>query len=104
MSSAPHTSRDDQNRPVAGLTQEVAVSRFVDAMLCAAESSTHGLVTGEPGSPVRSSWAEVHQSARRVAGGLAALRVGAGDRVGVLAGAPAEVAPIAQGSGCAARV
>ncbi|WP_041298257.1 MULTISPECIES: fatty acyl-AMP ligase [Mycobacterium] len=73
------------------------MSRFVDAMLCAAESSTHGLVTGEPGSPGRSSWAEVHQSARRVAGGLAARRVGAGDRVGVLAGAPAEVAPIAQG-------
>ncbi|WP_297847639.1 fatty acyl-AMP ligase [Mycobacterium sp.] len=73
------------------------MSRFVDAMLSAAECSTHGLVTGEPGSPVRSTWGDVHQSARRVAGGLAAFRVGPGDRVGVLAGAPVEVAPIAQG-------
>ncbi|OSC39112.1 long-chain fatty acid--CoA ligase [Mycobacterium decipiens] len=75
----------------------MAVSRFVESMLSSAESSTHGLVTGEPGAPVRSSWAEVHQRARRVAGGLAALGVGPGDRVGVLAGAPVEIAPTAQG-------
>jgi fatty-acyl-CoA synthase len=54
-------------------------------------------VTGDPGSPVRLSWGEVHQQARRVAGGLATLGVGPGDRVGVLAGAPAEIAPTAQG-------
>jgi fatty-acyl-CoA synthase len=73
------------------------VSRFVESMLCSAKSSTRGLVTGDPGAPVRSTWGEVHQRARRVAGGLAALGVGPGDRVGVLAGAPVEIAPTAQG-------
>ncbi|ORA16627.1 fatty acyl-AMP ligase [Mycobacterium arosiense] len=73
------------------------MSRFLESMLSAAESSNHGLVTGDPGSPVRSTWRDVHQRARRVAGGLAALGIGPGDRVGVLAGAPVEVAPIAQG-------
>jgi fatty-acyl-CoA synthase len=66
-------------------------------MLSSAESSPRGLVTGEPGGPVRFSWGEVHQQARQVAGGLAALGVGPGDRVGVLAGAPVEIAPTAQG-------
>ena len=75
----------------------VAVSRFVESMLSTAESSPRGLVTGDPGSSVRFSWGEVHQRARRVAGGLAALGVGPGDRVGVLAGAPVEIAPTAQG-------
>ena len=75
----------------------VAVSRFIESMLSSAESSPRGLVTGDPGSPVRFSWGEVHQRARRVAGGLAALGVGPGDRVGVLAGAPVEIAPTAQG-------
>ncbi|OBG29385.1 fatty acyl-AMP ligase [Mycobacterium sp. 852002-51057_SCH5723018] len=73
------------------------MSRFVETMLGSAESSSRGLVTGDPGSPVRSTWGEVHQRARRVAGGLAALGVGPGDRVGVLAGAPVEIAPTAQG-------
>src|SRR6516162_8508622 len=66
-------------------------------MLGSTESSTRGLVTGDPGAPVRSTWGEVHQRARRVAGGLAASGVGPGDRVGVLAGAPVEIAPTAQG-------
>lgn len=73
------------------------MSRFVETMLRSAESSTCGLVTGEPGAPLRSTWSEVHQRARQVAGGLAALGVGPGDRVGVLAGAPVEIAPTAQG-------
>jgi fatty-acyl-CoA synthase len=65
-------------------------------MLSSAESSPRGLVIGEPGGPFRASWGEVHQQARRVAGGLAASGVGPGDRVGVLAGAPVEIAPTAQ--------
>jgi fatty-acyl-CoA synthase len=72
------------------------VSRFVEAMLNSAESSARGLVTGEPAAPFRCSWGEVHQRARRVAGGLAVLGVGPGDRVGVLAGAPVEIAPAVQ--------
>jgi fatty-acyl-CoA synthase len=73
------------------------VSRFVEAMVSAAESSVHGLLTGEPGAPVRCRWVEIHQRARRVAGGLAVFGVGPGDRVGMLAGVPAEIAPAVQG-------
>src|ERR1700753_387712 len=66
-------------------------------MMASAASSNHGMVTGEPGAPVRFTWREVHEQARRVAGGLAKSGVGPGDRVGVLAGAPVEVAPTVQG-------
>ena len=55
------------------------------------------MVTGEPHPPVRHTWREVHERARRMAGGLAAAGVGHGDAVGVLAGAPVEIAPTAQG-------
>jgi fatty-acyl-CoA synthase len=62
-----------------------------------AQSSSKGLVTGEPNCPVRHTWGEVHERARRIAGGLAAAGVGHGDAVPVLAGAPAEIAPAGQG-------
>jgi fatty-acyl-CoA synthase len=73
------------------------VSRFTDTMYDNARSSGHGLVTGEPDAPVRHTWAEVHDMARRIAGGLAAAGVNPGDAVGVLAGTPVEIAPTAQG-------
>src|SRR5271165_5102696 len=66
-------------------------------MFCNAHTSLNGMVTGEPRAPVRHTWMEVHERASRVAGGLAAAGVGHGDRVGVLAGAPVEIAPTAQG-------
>jgi fatty-acyl-CoA synthase len=65
-------------------------------MFSNAQSSTKGMVTGEPDAPVRHSWAEVHERARRIAGGLAAAGVAHGDAVAVLAGAPVEIAPTAQ--------
>src|SRR6201995_5234037 len=61
-----------------------------------ARISQKGMVTGEPHDPVRHTWGEIHQKARRIAGGLAAAGVGHGDAVGVLAGAPVEIAPTAQ--------
>ncbi|MDI3314170.1 MAG: fatty acyl-AMP ligase [Mycobacterium sp.] len=73
------------------------MSRLTEGMFRNARMSVNGLVTGEPQAPVRQTWAEVHRTARRIAGGLAAAGVGHGDRVGVLAGAPAEIAPTAQG-------
>jgi len=73
------------------------VSRFSDTMYGNALSSRNGMTTGEPYAPVRHSWAQVHERARRVAGGLAAAGVGHGDAVAVLAGAPVEIAPTAQG-------
>src|SRR5829696_10379028 len=62
-----------------------------------ARSVTTGMVTGEPHEPLRHTWGEVHERARRIAGGLAAAGVGPGDAVGVLAGFPVEIAPTAQG-------
>jgi len=73
------------------------VSRFTDKMYRSARESERGMVTGEPYEPVRHTWAEVHERARRVAGGLAAAGIGPGDAVGVLAGFPVEIAPTAQG-------
>ena len=73
------------------------MSRFTDTMYRNACSSTNGMVTGEPHHPVRHTWGEVHEKARRAAGGLAAAGVGHGEAVGVLAGAPVEIAPTAQG-------
>jgi fatty-acyl-CoA synthase len=73
------------------------VSRFTETMFRNARQSTKGMVTGEPAAPVRHTWGEVHERARRVAGGLAAAGIGHHDGVGVLAGAPVEIAPTAQG-------
>jgi fatty-acyl-CoA synthase len=72
------------------------VSRFTDKMFHNAMTSSKGMVTGEPHEPVRHTWREVHERARRIAGGLAAAGVGHGDAVGVLEGAPVEIAPTAQ--------
>lgn len=73
------------------------MSRFTEKMFRNARESSKGMVTGEPHTPVRHTWGEVHERARRIAGGLAAVGVSHGDAVGVLAGAPVEIAPTAQG-------
>ena len=73
------------------------MSRFTDKMYRNAQNATTGMVTGEPHEPVRHTWGEVHERARRIAGGLAAAGIGHGDAVGVLAGLPVEIAPTAQG-------
>jgi fatty-acyl-CoA synthase len=73
------------------------VSRFTETMYANAQSSLKGMITGEPNAPVRHTWRQVHERARRVAGGLAVAGVGRGDAVAVLAGEPVEIAPTAQG-------
>jgi fatty-acyl-CoA synthase len=73
------------------------LSRFTETMYANAQWSLNGMVTGEPVAPVRHTWLEVHKRARQVAGGLAAAGIGPGDAVAVLAAAPAEIAPTAQG-------
>jgi fatty-acyl-CoA synthase len=75
----------------------MVLSKFTETMYGTAQSSSKGLVTGEPDCPVRHTWREVHERARRIAGGLAAAGVGRGDVVPVLAGAPVEIAPTGQG-------
>ncbi len=72
------------------------MSRFTTTMFDNAQHSPKGMNTGEPGAPVRHTWAQVHQRARRIAGGLAQAGVAHGDAVAVLAGAPVEIAPTAQ--------
>ncbi len=72
------------------------MSRFTATMYTNAHASVKGMVTGEPDAPVRHTWAQVHQRARHIAGGLAAAGVAHGDAVAVLAGAPVEIAPTAQ--------
>ncbi len=73
------------------------MSTLTETMYSNARWSLKGMVTGEPDAPVRHTWAEVHESARRIAGGLARSGIGRGDAVAVLAGAPVEIAPMAQG-------
>ena len=74
------------------------MSRFTEKMYHSAATSKRGMVTGEPHAPLRHTWAEVHDRARRIAGGLAAAGIGPGDAIAVLAGAPVEIAPTAQGT------
>lgn len=75
------------------------MSRFVDTMVASAtaDGQQRGMVTGEPKDPVRQTWAEIHEQAGRIAGGLAAGGLRAGDAVSVLAAAPALIAPTVQG-------
>ena len=72
------------------------MSQFTETMYGNARWSLNGMTTGEPHDPVRHTWAEVHERAARVAGGLAAAGVGHGDAVAVLAGNPVDIAPTAQ--------
>ncbi|OLT49244.1 long-chain fatty acid--CoA ligase [Saccharomonospora sp. CUA-673] len=75
------------------------MSRFVDTMIASAEAGgqQRGMVTGEPSEPVRRTWTEVHERARRLAGGLTAGGFESGGAVAVLAAAPELIAPTVQG-------
>ncbi len=69
------------------------MSRFLAMLLDSAARSPRGMTTGEPQSPVRRTWSQVHEAARRMAGGL---DLAPGAAVGVLAGEPADIAPAVQ--------
>jgi fatty-acyl-CoA synthase len=72
------------------------VSRFVDGVLATAARDRTAMVTGEPDAPVRRSWTDLHRLARRIAGSLTASGLRPGQAVAVLAGAPVQIAPVAQ--------
>jgi fatty-acyl-CoA synthase len=74
------------------------MSRFVDTLVASAtgRGQQRGMVTGEPKEPVRRTWAEVHEQAKRVAGGLVKDGLTPGSAVAVLASAPALIAPTVQ--------
>ncbi len=74
------------------------MSQFVDTLIANALSGgrTRGITTGAPHEPVHQTWAEIHQQALRAAGGLVGVGLRPGNTVGVLAAAPALIAPIVQ--------
>lgn len=75
------------------------MSRFVDTMVATAAGTlgrAKGMTTGEPGTPTRRSWLEVHERATRSAGALVAGGVERGEAIAVLAGDPAAIAPAVQ--------
>lgn len=75
------------------------MSRFVDTLVATARAGgrTRGMTTGEPDEPVHKTWAQVHEQALRTAGSLTAAGLRPGFSAGVLAAAPAQIAPAAQG-------
>ncbi|MET9263460.1 fatty acyl-AMP ligase [Amycolatopsis sp. NPDC004079] len=74
------------------------MSRFVDTLVgtAADRGQRRGMVTGEPKEPVRRTWAQVHDEARRIAGGLVSGGLKPGSAVAVLAAAPVLIAPTVQ--------
>ncbi|MCR6487276.1 fatty acyl-AMP ligase [Amycolatopsis sp. OK19-0408] len=74
------------------------MSRFVDTLVATAagRGQQRGMVTGEPKEPARRTWADVHEEARRIAGGLVAGGFERGGAVAVLAAAPVLIAPTVQ--------
>ncbi|MGU3432020.1 fatty acyl-AMP ligase [Actinomycetes bacterium M1A6_2h] len=72
------------------------MSKFTEEMYATAIASNRGLVTGEPDAPLRQTWGEIHEVARKMAGGLAETGVGHGDAIGILAGQPVDIAPACQ--------
>ena len=72
------------------------MSRFVDGVIATAGRAGTGMVTGEPDAPARRTWSDLHALARRVAGALVEDGLRPGQAVAVLAGLPAEIAPVAQ--------
>ena len=77
------------------------MSRFLATLLESAARSARGMVTGEPREPVRRTWAEVHDRALAMAAALRGEHDGRpglapGAAVGVLAGEPVAIAPLAQ--------
>ncbi len=73
------------------------MNRFITALIDSAERGGAGIRTGDPAALTHTSWREVHAQARRIAGGLRRAGGGPGQAGGVLAGAPADIAPLVQG-------
>ena len=78
------------------------MSSFTETMFASAQWSVKGMTTGEPDAPVRHTWGEVHERARRIAGGLAAAGVGPAMPSRYWPALPSKSRPPRRASGCAA--
>jgi fatty-acyl-CoA synthase len=72
------------------------LSKFTEEMYATAAVTDRGLVTGEPDNAFRQTWGDIHQEARRMAGGLAEVGIDHGVAIGILAGQPVDIAPACQ--------
>jgi len=72
------------------------LSKFTEEMYATAAVTDRGLVTGEPDNAFRQTWGDIHQEARRIAGGLADVGIDRGVAIGILAGQPVDIAPACQ--------
>ncbi|WP_054054466.1 fatty acyl-AMP ligase [Alloactinosynnema sp. L-07] len=74
------------------------MSRFVDMMVATATTrgAARGITTGEPKAPVRHTWAQVHEQARKMAGALIEGGLAKHGAVAVLAAEPVTIAPAVQ--------
>jgi fatty-acyl-CoA synthase len=74
------------------------MSRFVDTLVATAGAGgqLRGVTTGEPREAVRTTWAQVHEQARSIAGALVAGGMARHDAVAVLAAEPAAIGPAVQ--------
>src|ERR1044072_8585008 len=74
------------------------MSRFVDTLVASAKSGgqLRGVTTGEPREAVRTTWAQVHEQARAIAGSLVTGGRARHDAAAVLAGEPPEIGPAVQ--------
>jgi len=73
------------------------VNKFMTALVESSRYGERGLIAGDPDRLTKTTWDEIHQQARRIAGGLHQAGVRHGDAVAVLAGAPRDIAPLVQG-------
>jgi fatty-acyl-CoA synthase len=72
------------------------MSIFTREIIASAASSPRYLTVGTVADPVRLTWREVHEQAKRMAGGLADRGVGRRGSVAVLAADAGDVAPLTQ--------
>ena len=80
-----------------GLRRRLAgVSRFLDQLTDSATRSQHGMTSGEPATPLRRTWPQVHATARRMAAELLAGGLAPRTPVGILAAEPVSIAPASQ--------
>ncbi|OLF15264.1 fatty acyl-AMP ligase [Actinophytocola xanthii] len=74
------------------------MSRFVDKLVETANTGgrRRGVTTGEPTEPLHTTWAQVHEQARAMAGALVTGGLARHDAVAVLAAQPAAIGPAVQ--------